>query len=311
MVYSPRRSAFTLIELLVVIAIIAVLIGLLLPAVQKVREASARTKCLNNLHQIGIACHMANDNFGRMPRYAELGYPTAGDFSPPSPNTFDGTVHFYLLPYLELTTYMHHWDGVSNNGANGLNGPNIPPTPDIYVCPSDPTMTSDHTTNSPGTVAPSGSGFAITSYSFNGQVFGDPKTCPPPRILATFTDGASNTILVMERYAICGKGGEVRTWGDGAGYSANAEVTYLVDPGADTPNTSGRAWVTKYVTSVPQIHPTPQGCITSRMNSATPHSAMCVLMADGSDRTINPNVSLATWQALLTPAGNDEPGGDW
>jgi prepilin-type N-terminal cleavage/methylation domain-containing protein len=330
---SEKRSAFTLIELLVVIAIIAILIALLVPAVQKVREAAAQTQCLNNLKQVGIACHSANDQFKYLPRYADgvnntvnnvnyqPAYPTVGAFSPTAPASgFDGTIHFWLLPYLEQEALMRQWDG--KVGSNGWNGASQIPTPVVFTCPTDPSMTPDRTTNSTTWGLASGAGFAITSYSFNGQVFGDvPSGCPRPSIPNSFQDGTSNTIIVFERYAICGQSGDVRTWGDGAGLTQNAEAVYLTDT-TDAPNKAGVAWVNQYVTKTftaggPTIANCCPACLAAanpglgRLNTTTPHASMCVLLGDASVRQVNPNISLATWRAVITPAGGDMVGSEW
>jgi len=152
-----KRSGFTLIELLVVIAIIAILIGLLLPAVQKIREAANRMKCSNNLHQIALACHNYHDTIGRFPAALNIGQtwytgyqreaPPAGmrTTAPIYPN--DGAFFSWatqICPYLELQNIYNQWNfaawpwyqyqsGLPATGANTINGIKAK----MMQCPSD------------------------------------------------------------------------------------------------------------------------------------------------------------------------------
>jgi len=315
-----RSRGFTLIELLVVIAIMGVLVGLLLPAVQKVREAAARMQSTNNLRQMGLGLH--NYNTTRKGRFPALFTPATYADAPK--NTVIATpemgLFVALLPYLEQETIYKNVYSAGTFAASTTKAAAIP----IYASPADQTYGS-------GVTGSGTSAYGLISYGANFQVFGAATASTAaspawtltgtPSIGATFGDGASNTMLFAEKFAQCAINGGTGTnpppdtanlWAysqttttelgyapmyafsytDGVGILANTTLGYKQNGYGGT--------ASKF-----QDKPKPADC----GRAASPFTGgIPVCFGDGRVTPIAPEVDPFTWWALCTPNAGDLPG---
>jgi prepilin-type N-terminal cleavage/methylation domain-containing protein len=315
---TSKRPGFSLIELLVVIAIIGVLIALLLAAVQKAREAALRVQVSNQLRQMGLACHNAQDQQGSLP-------PAVGWFPGDAEiaGAGYGTLFFHLLPYLEqenLYATSATFDSTANGTVYWGWAEIIKTSPlRIFWNAFDPTM------RAPGifTGGPF-AGCAPSGFVFNSQVFSqvDPQTgdfqsyAGYSRIPTSFSDGTSSTILFTEKYALCQSPnynggppnyGGATLWGY-PGFPYIAEFANSTC-NATSPNSSIGPQ-SKF-----QVQPLPYDGPNSVCDPCLPQTGrstdILVCLADGSVRTVSSSISNTTWWAACTPAKGDLLGQDW
>jgi prepilin-type N-terminal cleavage/methylation domain-containing protein len=334
-----KRRGFTLIELLVVIAIIAILIALLVPAVQKVREAAARTQTNNNLKQLGLAAHSANDNFKKLP-------PAFGSFSSVSPTTPAtptqaitarmASIHVHLLPYIEQQPLFNR---ILSGGQHNT-------TPDAQVfnaviapmlAPSDPTTTGNgaRITNLAANVRVFSDGARQIAYDVNVGM-GTPQiatgTPLAPNTWANcsigvgngFPDGTSNTLMFATRYSICqgvtldfrvpwvqspfNGGTAVGTWTTGATVPGTAGAYF----GARGQNSTA-AGSTAVDTWTFQNAPSLANCRATIATYGHSYGAggLSVCLGDATVRQISPAMSGETWRRAVHPSEGLPMPSDW
>lgn len=314
-----RLLSFTLIELLVVIAIIGILIGLLLPAVQKVREAANRARCQNNLKQLSLAVHnYASTNAENVPHiwYPDTGHTSATNFGSSNP-TPKGTLHFFLLPYIEQDALYRSAAGDSTNAA--VRGVVVK----TFICPSDVSTTpAGWSIIAPPPTDPNIQRYGFASTTYAGNIIAlDPRG--DKTLVTSMPDGTSNTVMFIERYKACAP-----SWGGytGAGWALHPsygsqgwdtpgfgyrDISSLADPSY----TSGQSAGAGYNPSEPpggmpfQVAPSFAAC--DWRVGQTAHQSMQVGLGDGSVRAVSGNISYLTWYHACHPSDGNVLGGDW
>ena len=303
-----RRVGFTLIELLVVIAIIAILIGLLLPAVQKVREAAARAKCQNNMKQIALGLHNHHDAYQKFP---------AG--IAPSNRCCFGTWVIPTLPYLEQDNLYKLYQNYSTGPATYSATVNRPVTTtrlSVMTCPTDTQNTfatggvqitlHNYVVNMGNTGIirdPVTANIVVSNnYGTSGVIYGGaPFKVSQQMTIQGISDGSSNTLMVAE--TLQGANNDLRGltwWGYGSGF-----MTYLA-PNSNSPDIMQDAnYCKNQQPNAPCFGPytTDQPITLAARSRHT--GGVNAAMGDGSVRFFSNSVDLLTWRALGTAQGGE------
>jgi prepilin-type N-terminal cleavage/methylation domain-containing protein/prepilin-type processing-associated H-X9-DG protein len=302
---SRRRGAFTLIELLVVIAIIAILIALLVPAVQKVREAAAQTQCINNLKQLALGMQNYHSAYKTLPPGMSPGTVNYGDYY-----CCWGTWMVVILPYIDQEQVFIMYE---NYGGDDSTGPRYGAAPNTNVttmrfaamtCPDDmPNAPLGGITNHNYAVNYGNTDIyqdaTVTSggitYNFGGAPFGVNIGYP----LTHITDGTSNTLMFTE--VIQGQGADLRGfswWGPASGIVTSA------GPNTSLPDLMEAGYCLSTAPNPPCSGSTPADGEFMFARSRHP-TTVNVALCDGSARPITPSINLAIWAALGTAWGNE------